>query len=54
MDIIISNNSDSPIYEQIEELMEQAADRARLAGISLAELEERLRILYGEEEPESR
>lgn len=44
---------EAALYE-IEELMEQAADRARLAGISLEELEERLRILYEEKRPEGR
>ncbi len=42
---------EAALYE-IEELMGQAADRARLAGISLEELEERLRILYEEKRPE--
>lgn len=44
---------EAALYE-IEELMGQAADRARLAGISLEELEERLRILYEEKRPEGR
>ncbi|MBO5283293.1 MAG: GntR family transcriptional regulator [Lachnospiraceae bacterium] len=39
---------------EIEELLEQAADRARMAGISPEELEERLRILYEEREPDGR
>lgn len=35
---------------EIEELLEEVLDKAGLAGISLPELEERMRILYEEKE----
>ncbi len=37
-------------FYEIEELLEEVLSRADMAGISLSELEERLRILYGEKE----
>ena len=42
---------EAAIFE-IEELLEEALDRAKMAGISLSELEERLRILHTEKEQE--
>ena len=57
MDIILSNSSGKPIYEQIallreaqlrrvEDVLAQAVDEARKGGFSLSELQELLTLLY--------
>lgn len=43
---------ESAVFE-IEELLEAVLNKAQVAGISLMELEERMRILYAEKEQES-
>ncbi len=43
---------ESAVFE-IEELLEEVLNKARVAGISLDELEERMRILHAEKEQES-
>lgn len=42
---------ESAVFE-IEELLEEVLNKARVAGISLDELEERMRILHAEKEQE--